>query len=419
MGECQSCGKSTVSSQTYCDDCQPNQKVKQPADFARSDEWLNASRYYEEYQDEQNSYKKRNWRKIFVSLVTLLLLLGFSATGWAYLTKITSAKHTVQEFEKAVKKSDAERLVQLVSFDHTSTGFNKTQANHMIDYFEQSPSEFVSMLGYLRASADGAEEDESQNMHVHHLGAKWLLFDQYKIKLDPAEINIQTSQQNVNLYLNGDQVGELSEGRYELNGVTPGEHVVKGEVEVNGDRYDHIMSVNTYENTDDPIEMEFDELSPEVLQASLDERLEDDIKNAVENHVHEYVEAYEEKDINAFQVMKNDSYLQDTDASIQEMDELGKNFSGGVKAITYDVGSLELKRDEVSDLFTSSIVVSFVLDTGYYLDGDDPDNMLSNENTYSWHYEFTYDEDEKAWVITSGKPMAMFETDELEVKEFE
>ncbi|MFG6147977.1 TcaA second domain-containing protein [Halobacillus sp. B23F22_1] len=419
MGECQSCGNNTVRSQRYCNDCQSNQNVKQPADFARSDEWLNASRYYEEYQDEQNSHKKRNWRKIFASIITVLLLLGFAATGWAYLNKVTSAKHTVQEFEKAVKNSDAERLVQLISFEHTSTGFNKSQAEHMIHYFKESPGEFLALIGYLRASADGAEEDESQNMHVNRLGTKWLLFDQYKIKLDPAGINIQTSQENVNLYLNGDEVGELSEGIYELKGVTPGEHVVKGEVEVKGDRYDHIMSVNTYENKDNPIEIEFEELSPEVLQASLEKRLEDDIKTAVENHVNEYVEAYEDKDINAFQVMKNDSYLQDTEANIQEMDELGKNFSGEIKSITYDIGSLELERDETSDLFTSSIIVSFVLDAGYYLEGDDPDHMLSNENTYSWNYEFAFEEEEKSWVITSGTPMAMFETDELEVKEFE
>ncbi|MCP3028089.1 hypothetical protein [Halobacillus sp. A5] len=396
-----------------------SKKVKQPADFARSNDWLNASQYYEEYQEEQKSYKKRNWKKIFVSFITLLLLISFAATGWVYLTKITSAEHSVQEFEKAIKNNDADRIVQLVSFDHVSDGFTRSQAKHMVEHYNDHPGEFASTIGYLRASADGAEEEDTQRLHVSNSGQRWVWFDQYKLKLNPAHLNVQTSQENVDLYLNGDQVGEMTEGVYELQGVTPGEHVVKGEVEVNGDKYDQVMSVNTYETTDETIILEFEELSPQGMEDTIEESLEEDIKKAVERHVQDYIEVYENQDISSFTVMKNNSYIEDTEANIQDMKDSEKNFYGDLKNVTYDIGSLTFDHNEETEQFTSSIVVSFILDTGYYLNGEEPEEMLSNENTYSWEYEFTYDGEERKWFITSGTPMAMFKTSNLEEIEYD
>ncbi|WP_431804153.1 TcaA second domain-containing protein [Halobacillus andaensis] len=418
MGDCQKCGKSTNDPQPYCENCQPKQDTKQPADFAKSSEWLEASNFYEEYQEVQKSYKKRNWKKIFASLVTLLLFLGFGVTGWFYLTKITSANHTVQEFERAVKNEEADRLAQLVTFNHADSDFNKSQAADMIQYFNEHTDRFASTIAYLRASAEGADEEKDQLLHVTNVGDRLVLFDHYKLTLEPEHLNIETSQENVSLYIDGDKVGEMTEGVYKVQGVTPGEHVVKGEVEVNGEQYDQMMSVNTYESREEPVALEFDELSPEAAEADLRETLDDDIKQAVEQHIQEYIKAYETKDVTAFTVMKNDSYIEDTEQSIEEMEDSGKSFFGEIKNITYDDGSIEFRHHEENELFTSSIIVSFLLDTGYYLNGDDAEDVLSSESTYSWEYELSYDQEARRWVISSGTPMAMFETDELDVKEY-
>ncbi|WP_173915603.1 hypothetical protein [Halobacillus sp. Marseille-Q1614] len=387
-------------------------KAKQPAEFANSTEWLDASNYYEKYKESQQSYKKRNWKRIFISIITISLLLVFLVTGWLYLDKISSAEH-------AVNQEDPEKLADLISFPHDSQSFNASQANHMIDYYKKHPGEFVSTVGYLRTSSGTSEEIESEHfLHIKDFGKKWLVFDHYAIELDAAKAEVQSDINEVSLYLNGEEVGKLSNGIYAINGLTPGEHVLKGEVHRGDKVYDEVVSLNTYQTSNEPITLEFEEFSTESQEEVLSDNLESDLKQAVQEHVEEYIAAFEAKDMGEFKRMKNESYLERTDETIQEMTDLGQNYDGKVMGIGYDIGSLDFSYDEDSKLYNAAFTVSFTFDSGYYLDGDGLENSLRTENTYYWNYEFTYDEAEQNWFITGGTPLSGYTTDELDIREF-
>ncbi|MFC7321870.1 TcaA second domain-containing protein [Halobacillus campisalis] len=419
MEKCIECGNEVHSSNSTCEECTSNTRAKQPSYFAASDDWLNASQYYERHYKEQKKNKNKNWKKIFTTLITVAMVIGLSVTGWAYLSKITSSEYIVHEFENAVKENDAESLLKLIDFQHASESFKLTHAENMVEHFNKSSGEFVETLGYLRASADGAELENEQMLHVSNQGSKWLMFNDYKLQLTPENMEVFSTQSGVKLYLNNEQLGTLSKGTYELSGLPPGEHELKGVVEIDGETYDEVVTINTYELSKETVEVNFEDLNPQAVKASLEETLEADLQQAVSEHVEEYVTAFKEKDITVFNRMRNDSYLEDTKLSIEEMESLGQHYDGEIKGIFYE-GNPEVTVDKETGSYKSTMSASFDIKSGYYLDGEGEDSARMNKNTYSWEYDFTFDDEENLWVITSGKPMTStsIETAQLESQGF-
>ncbi|UOR11659.1 TcaA second domain-containing protein [Halobacillus amylolyticus] len=418
MGECRKCGKEISPSLEECEECSAEQRAKQPAEFAENHEWLNASNYYSEHVEEQRSYRKRNWRKIFVTLISIALFIGFATTLWLYLSKVTSAQHVVQEFEEAVNEENANKLVDLVAFDHAKQTFNEGQAKLMIDYYNNHSDQFVSTLSYLRSASKGEGIDSEYALHLQDQGSQWLVFDQYALSLDPVSIEISSNVKNVTLYLDGNKVGLLEgDSVYELAGLTPGEHIVKGVVDVDGNKHDEIISINTYE-TSEPIQLIFEDVKPDVTAGSLSESLEKDLKEAVSDHVEQYIAAYESKDIAKFKRMKSEEYLESAQNNIEGLEATGENFVGEVTEIVYDIGSMEITSADEERPFTSSLYVSFTFHSGYYNNDEQPSDMVREESTYIWNYNLTYDEAESMWFITSGMPVSSMKTEDTEVVEF-
>ncbi|MFD2922558.1 TcaA second domain-containing protein [Halobacillus naozhouensis] len=420
MGECRKCGREIPPSQQGCEDCNSARKAKQPAEFAENHEWLNASHYYSDHMEEQRSYRKRNWRKIFITVITFVLLAGFAVTFWMYLTKVTSAQHVVQEFEEAVKEEDANRLVDLVAFNHENQSFNVKQAELMVDYYNQHSDQFVSTLSYLRSVSDGEEDSSGSNsiIHLQNQGSQWLLFDQYALTLDPVSVDVSSNAENVALFLDGNKIGTITGNSvYELAGLTPGSHIVKGIVKANGKKHDEIISINTYQ-TSQPVSLEFENITPEATLESLSGSLEEDLKQAVTDHVKEYVAAYEAKDISKFKRMQSEEYLEASENEIEKLEEMGAEFEGEVTKIVFDLGSMEITSEEGKRPFTSTMYASITFQSGYFDENVDSSERLKEENTYIWNYDLTYDDQEDMWLISSGTPVSSMRTEETELVEF-
>ncbi|UOQ94412.1 hypothetical protein MUO14_05510 [Halobacillus shinanisalinarum] len=420
MGECRKCGREISPSREECEECSSEQRAKQPAEFAENHEWLNASNYYSEHVEEQRSYRKRNWRKVFITFISIALFIGFATTLWLYLSKVTSAQHVVQEFEEAINEENANKLVDLITFDHVKQTFNEGQAKLMIDYYHNNSDQFVSTLSYLRSASGKKEEgtDSEYALHLQDQGSQWLVFDQYALALDPVSVEVSSNVKNVSLFLDGDEVGTLvGDSIYELAGLTPGGHIVKGIADVDGNQHEEIISINTYE-TSDPIQLTFENVNPDVTAESLSKSLEKDLKKAIAEHVEQYIAAYESKDIAEFKRMKSEEYLESAQNHIEDLEAMGENFAGEVTEIVYDTGSMKLTSGEEERPFTSSLYVSFTFNSGYYHDDEEPSDMVKEEETFIWNYNLTYDGAEAMWFITSGKPVSSMETEETEVVEF-
>ncbi|WP_082233344.1 TcaA second domain-containing protein [Halobacillus massiliensis] len=396
------------------------QKTKLPADFANSKDWHEASQYYDQYMETRKVHKKRNWKRIVIYIITLSFILCFSLSGWFYLERVSSAEYTAQKFEKAIKEQDVSKLSELLVFPHDSQSFNASQANHMIDYYKKHSGEFVSTVGYLRSSS-GIKEERNPDyfIHMNKSGKKWGIFDDYSIELDASRITVQSAAKGVFLYLNDEHIGKLeTNGVFAIEGITPGEHVLKGVVNSGEKKYEEIISLNTYQNFDEPLSLKFEELSIVNRKKFLEEDLEEEITEAVHTHSKEYILALESKDIGEFNIMKNESYLERAEKSIVEMKELGQSYEGEIKEIGFDLGSLDFSYDNKRDIYQSNITVSLTFNSGYYLDGDSPDHALRAKNTYYWDYEFTYDENDQHWYITSGTPLTDYQTDNMDVIKF-
>ncbi|WP_163526893.1 TcaA second domain-containing protein [Halobacillus ihumii] len=420
MGECRKCGREISPSQQECEDCNSAGKAKQPAEFAENHEWLNASHYYSDHIEEQRSYRKKNWKKIFITFITIALLIGFAVTFWLYLSKVTSAQHVVQKFEEAINEEDAHQLVDLVAFNHKNQSFNVKQAELMVDYYNQHSDQFVSTLSYLRSVSDGkANNSGSASMiHLQNQGSQWLFFDQFSLTLDPVSVDVSSNAEHVTLFLDGNKIGTVTGSSvYELGGLTPGSHILKGVVEVNEKKHDEIISINTYE-TSQPISLEFENDTLEATAKSLSESLEEDLKKAITDHVKEYIAAYEAKDISKFKRMQSKEYLEAAEDKMEELEAIGADFEGEVTKIVFDLGSMEITSEEDERPFTSTMYASITFQSGYFGENVDSSERLKEENTYIWNYDLMYDEQEDMWLISSGMIVSSLKTEETEEVEF-
>ena len=163
---------------------------------------------------------------IFSGLGLIVLLI----IGFVILNKMNSPSHLVKEFEQAINDEDSERLVSILSTDEEKLDINEETMNSFIKLYGSNKSDLRNMVSQLETQAEGHGTGYSiYPIELIKDGKKFLLIDDYKLNLLPVYINVSTTYENTEIFVNGDKLATADEEYFsdEVGPLTPGTHTVK------------------------------------------------------------------------------------------------------------------------------------------------------------------------------------------------
>lgn len=170
-------------------------------------------------------FKKRN---IFITsgIALILLLIG----AYMMADKMNSPAELVKEFEEAMQEKDTETLMSILTTDHDDLEINEDTVEAFIKLYDEHPTEFRHMMTQLKAQAEGAAPGYSMYpIELEKRGKSFFYFDNYRLVLLPVYINVTTTCEDTDIYVNGEKMGTADEEYFqgEIGPVIPGIHTVK------------------------------------------------------------------------------------------------------------------------------------------------------------------------------------------------
>ncbi|UOQ45715.1 hypothetical protein MUN89_07230 [Halobacillus salinarum] len=427
MKKCENCENLIYPDTETCPFCNKTQAVepreqrtrKEPADFARSQaDWVHATQLAPdpyEYEEEE-VYTKRNWKAVFTIIITSVMVAALLVTGWFILQKVTSPSYTTKALEKAIQSNDTGKLADLVTFNGEEQSFNESQAEHLMEYYQDNRDEMVSLLSHIKNGNQTALE--SRYLTLEKQGSKWLFFPNYQFVLSPVSLNVQASLPNVELYVDDKKINTMKNKKiYELGGLMPGVHKITGSYKQDGEPHVTNVTVNTFEADDaKPVQISFDEVEPEITADYLKKNLETDLIETVTTHANQWVEAQKTMDAGAFKLVKNENYLASAKDSLSLLKANDMHFKGEFEKAVFNLDSLAFAEESKGD-YIASVETALTFNSAYYEDGEDPSNVQLKTDENFWNYHFKYDMDKRQWMITGSESMEeMADTNVKKVK---
>lgn len=182
--KCSSCGHTVSADKKFCPEC--------GADLS-----------------EQKEKKRKSRKKILIAALTV----GLAAAAVFAFFSIGNSKFTpagtVTAFQDAVENGDTGKLEGLLMTSDEALDVGQEEANALIEYLNGHPDKMDQLLEKLNRDAwiieeSGGKETGSSDEYFASLtlvpeGKGWLLFDDYKLEVIPAYIDMYTNNEEIAL----------------------------------------------------------------------------------------------------------------------------------------------------------------------------------------------------------------------------
>jgi uncharacterized membrane protein YvbJ len=170
------------------------------------------------------------------TLALALLLVG----GYFLGKYFTDEDRLIQRFEKAVESGNSEKLFTLLSASNEDLKLDRKTADGMIAYFKANSDSLQDLKEQLKAQAVELKKDalatsvsgEGSFIHLEKKDKKrWLIYDDYELKLQRYMVPVQTNYEGAKIYIDGKEAATAddSESSIEVGPLLPGEYEIKAE----------------------------------------------------------------------------------------------------------------------------------------------------------------------------------------------
>src|SRR5699024_2035339 len=146
------------------------------------------------------------------------------------LNKMNSPSHLIKEFEQAIDAEDSEKLSSILTNEEEELDINKETMAAFINLYASNKSDLRNMVNQLEVQAEGHGGGYSvYPVELVKDGKKLLFIDNYKLNLLPVYINVSTTYEGTDIFVNEEKLVTADEEyfRDELGPLTPGIHEVK------------------------------------------------------------------------------------------------------------------------------------------------------------------------------------------------
>ncbi|MUK87026.1 hypothetical protein GMD78_01240 [Ornithinibacillus sp. L9] len=224
--KCISCGHDLATDIQYCPEC-GNKIEKQP---------------------------KRKFSKKLITLLSLGLLLVVSFIVF-YLVGNSQHNpiHKINSFEEAVLTENQEELTNLLVAYEDSFTITEDNIATLLSFFQENPDSFETIINKLKEEAESYQNGDVPStsetyatITLEKNGSRWLFFDDYKLVVIPAFIEVFTTDNSVELFIDEEKIDTtVEEGVHEkkYGPFMPGTHVLKA------------LFDNSYASTEEEIEI--------------------------------------------------------------------------------------------------------------------------------------------------------------------
>ncbi|ASK62841.1 hypothetical protein CFK37_12130 [Virgibacillus phasianinus] len=187
---------------------------------------------------QQNETKiKKPLRKKLITFLTLGLIIIIAAVAFYSIGKNKfTPENKIAAFEEAVKNNNVNELMDLISPYNNSFEVTTDSTAILLDYLKSNPQKYNQIIENLNQQLK-AMETSSEGKYINYAtlkltkkGKEWLFFDNYKLTVIPAFIELSANQENIDFYIDNKKIATSSEkGSLEKSEpLMPGLHTVKG-----------------------------------------------------------------------------------------------------------------------------------------------------------------------------------------------
>jgi uncharacterized membrane protein YvbJ len=140
-------------------------------------------------------------------------------------------------FETAIKNGDQTTLSEILVPFEDSFEINEENVTKLIEFYQDNPEALQSTLQKLKKELDGKPADTSfATIQFEKDGKNWLVFDDYKLVVIPAFIEVVTSDNGIDILIDGEKVDTTGEGGFHkktYGPYMPGTYDVKALFDIN------------------------------------------------------------------------------------------------------------------------------------------------------------------------------------------
>lgn len=251
MSYCNNCGYKMNEEQTFCPECG---EVVNPSKTATT-------------ESAPPVQKKVMGLKAKVITATVVAL-GAIAFGAYYMVNktMTSPSAVVDNFIEAVQKQDVKTVKKIVNEGQIELKANEKQVQQFLTYVKDNPQVLASMSDELKeevslyeTQGNTVQTDEVNSSYAQLKldGKKWVLFDHYTIRVQPAYVEVTSNLEKADVYIDNQKVDTIknADESQTVGPFLPGEHEMK--LSTKGD-YGTVEMKQTIESTDSDEEISVD-----------------------------------------------------------------------------------------------------------------------------------------------------------------
>lgn len=167
------------------------------------------------------------------------LFIILLVTGAYFFGKyVTDEARLIKHFEQSAQGENSDNLYKLLSDANADIKFDQKSADGMIDFFKGNPKALTQVTDELKLQAEQlksgeqevfAEDEDSAFVYLHRKAEKrWLIFDDYELKVKRYMIPVQTNFEDAKILVDGKEAAAASgkEGPIEIGPFLPGEYSI-------------------------------------------------------------------------------------------------------------------------------------------------------------------------------------------------
>ncbi|MGM0903639.1 MAG: zinc ribbon domain-containing protein [Bacillota bacterium] len=225
MEFCRDCGAKLNQNQEFCPQCGIKVERTQAAVPSQSDQSRTSSK------PKQPIFKNKK-SKILALIGVLVLAVLIS--GYFIGRQMTSPEAVVEAFIEGVKKKDAATVTKMLNGDHMEIEIDEEQTKAFLNYVQDNPRVLTSISEGLRNDVKKLEgsvflnkEEETASLVVlTENGSKWMVFDDYAVKIQTFYLDVASDLEQTDLFINDEKTG-IIEDEETFGPLLPGKYVVK------------------------------------------------------------------------------------------------------------------------------------------------------------------------------------------------
>ncbi|MBP1930153.1 zinc ribbon domain-containing protein [Ammoniphilus resinae] len=180
------------------------------------------------------------------TLITLALLLIIAAGLYQVGASLTDKDRVIKQFEEAIIKGDSEKVANLLSSEDKRLTIDGESIESFIKYFKDNPSSLNQTINILKEQSEQFDQEKENKIKaaVTNLfgsnndttfialekdGKKFLLYDNYDLRVKPYFLSVETNYPNTKIYLNDKEVAVSDQENFEteLGPFLPGVYKIK------------------------------------------------------------------------------------------------------------------------------------------------------------------------------------------------